>query len=117
MGLNFAILVTGSIRYYRNLQRSRADDIEDRSGQMAIEPMLLAERDREYLRHLRRMRDFERDLMKDVPGWEVGTWYGKEVYNHPPDLMEPEGVEWYMFCPIIWRTFEKRVRHWQVIGA
>lgn len=42
-----------------------------RSAKMAIYPMLLAERDREYLKQLRRNRDAEAELMRDVPGWEV----------------------------------------------
>lgn len=42
-----------------------------RSARMAIYPMLLAERDWEYLKQLRRNRDAEAELMRDVPGWEV----------------------------------------------
>ena len=49
----------------------RKNEIEMRSAKMAIYPMLLAERDREYLKQLRRNRDAEAELMRDVPGWEV----------------------------------------------
>lgn len=42
-----------------------------RSARLAVYPMLLAERDREYLKQLRKNRDAEAELMKDVPGWEV----------------------------------------------
>lgn len=51
----------------------RKNEIEMRSSKMAIYPMLLAERDREYLKQLRRNRDAEAELMRDVPGWEVRT--------------------------------------------
>lgn len=29
---------------------------------------------------MRENRDIENDLMKDVPGWKTGTWYGEPVY-------------------------------------
>jgi hypothetical protein len=41
----------------------------------------LAETDRIYLKHLRALRDEERELMKDVPGWQVGTLFGEPIYH------------------------------------
>ena len=55
--------------------------IEMKSASLAIEPLMLAERDREFLKQLRRNRDAEEKLMKDVEGWEVGTFYGHKVYK------------------------------------
>ena len=52
-----------------------------KSATLAIEPLMLAERDREFLKQLRRNRDAEEKLMKDVEGWEVGTFYGHKVYK------------------------------------
>ena len=52
-----------------------------RSASLALEPLMLAERDREYLKQLRRNRDAEEKLMADVEGWEVGTFYGHKVYK------------------------------------
>ena len=43
--------------------------IEDDEGHTAIEPLLEAESDRLLLWQLRRNRDEENELMKDVPGW------------------------------------------------
>lgn len=57
--------------YYLTTKRIKKHDIEMRSAKMAIYPMLLAERDREYLKQIRRNRDAEAELMRDVPGWEV----------------------------------------------
>lgn len=37
------------------------------------------------LKYLRRIRDEEADLMKDVPGWEVGTLFGEPVYHTIPE--------------------------------
>lgn len=42
-----------------------------RSAHHAILPALIAERDREYLKQLRRNRDEEAKLMANVKGWEV----------------------------------------------
>ena len=58
--------------------------IEDYSARRAIEPLLLAERDREFLRQVRKNRDKEADLMKDVAGWEVGTYFGTPVFRTLP---------------------------------
>ena len=48
---------------------------------MALQPMLQAETDRAFLKRLRQNRDWEADIMKDVPGWEVGTYWGVPVYR------------------------------------
>jgi len=40
---------------------------------------------RRYLRQLRKNRDYESELMKDVPGWVTGTLYGQPVYNNVND--------------------------------
>jgi hypothetical protein len=33
-----------------------------------------------YLRFWRKNREEEDKVMKDVPGWQTGTWYGEPVY-------------------------------------
>ncbi|XP_038222032.1 NADH dehydrogenase [ubiquinone] 1 alpha subcomplex subunit 13 [Zerene cesonia] len=83
--------------YYLNSKKVDKTRIEMRSAKMAIYPMMLAERDREYLKQLRRNRDAEAELMRDVPGWEVGTYYGERIYKLvPPDaLVEPIFHEYY----------------------
>ena len=48
-------------------------------------PLMLAERDRHYIRACRNNRDAELDLMADVPEWECGTWYGQKVFKTVPD--------------------------------
>ncbi|KAG7300261.1 hypothetical protein JYU34_015831 [Plutella xylostella] len=83
--------------YYQNMKMVQKHEIEMRSSKMAIYPMLLAERDREYMKQLRRNRDAEAELMRDVPGWEVGTWYGERVYKNEPEdkFIEPIFHEYY----------------------
>ena len=56
-------------------------EVEMKSASLAITPLMLAERDREFLKQLRKNRDAEEKLMKDVEGWEVGTFYGHKVYK------------------------------------
>ncbi|GBP06719.1 NADH dehydrogenase 1 alpha subcomplex subunit 13 [Eumeta japonica] len=72
-------------------------EVEMRSAKMAVYPMMLAERDREYLKQCRRNRDAEAELMANVPGWEVGTWYGEKVYKLTPKdaFVEPIFHEYY----------------------
>merc|ERR1719402_282376 len=67
--------------YKRGMKVYNAQNIEMKSASLALTPLLLAERDREYLKQLRRNRDAEEKLMSDVEGWEVGTFYGHKVYK------------------------------------
>ena len=60
-----------------------------KSASLAITPLMLAERDREFLKQLRRNRDAEEKLMKDVEGWEVGTFYGHKVYKVKSGALQP----------------------------
>merc|ERR1712154_264887 len=34
-----------------------------------------------FIKQLKQNRDYEEKLMKDVKGWEVGTYYGIPLYN------------------------------------
>ncbi|XP_059176647.1 NADH dehydrogenase [ubiquinone] 1 alpha subcomplex subunit 13-like [Physella acuta] len=61
----------------------RAIDLEMRDARLAVEPILEAERDREFLKLLRRNRDEENELMKNVKGWKTGTLWGEPVYHNP----------------------------------
>ena len=52
---------------------------------------------RRFLKQLRENRDEEAELMKDVPGWKVGTLYGEPVYHNPANkfpVVTP--VEYYV---------------------
>ncbi|XP_065224479.1 NADH dehydrogenase [ubiquinone] 1 alpha subcomplex subunit 13 [Planococcus citri] len=73
------------------------NEIEHRSGFIALTPMLEAEADREYLRQLRKNREDEAELMKNVPGWEVGKLYSEPVYKTIPEdeYIRPSVTEYY----------------------
>merc|ERR1712066_396439 len=77
----FASMVYGAYQYKRGMRQVFKEEIEMRSASLAITPLMLAERDREYLKQLRKNRDAEEKLMSDVEGWEVGTFYGHKVYK------------------------------------
>lgn len=68
-----------------------------RSGRLALYPLLFAERDREFLKQIRRNRDEEAKLMKNVPGWKVGTWYGEPIFKTVAKDTLPE-PHWQDFC-------------------
>lgn len=57
-----------------------------------------AESDRLLLWQLRRNRDDENKLMKNVPGWETGTWFGEPVFKTNKNFdfwVEPLAIEVY----------------------
>ncbi|KAE8747670.1 hypothetical protein FOCC_FOCC005649 [Frankliniella occidentalis] len=87
----FVSYAVGSVLYTMSCQRLKKIYLEQKSGQIATQPFLLAERDRQLLRQMRRNRDAEAELMKDVEGWEVGTLYGTPVFS---TLGENEWVEY-----------------------
>ena len=53
---------------WRKLEANRT---ESRSVELALQPMLSAERDRQFLKRIVQNRDWEADLMKDV---KVGSF-------------------------------------------
>ncbi|EEZ99191.1 NADH dehydrogenase [ubiquinone] 1 alpha subcomplex subunit 13 [Tribolium castaneum] len=103
-----------SYLYYLNCKQVQANEIEMRSGRFAIFPLLLAERDREYLKQLRRNRDEEAKLMANVEGWEVGTYYGEPLFKSfdKDKLIEPMMQGYYVHAPM--KDFRDRayIRQW-----
>merc|ERR1719347_1927732 len=61
------------------------EKVELKSSDLALTPLMLAERDREFLKQCRRNRDAETELMANEEGWEVGTWYGHPIYKTTGD--------------------------------
>lgn len=84
--------------YYLNVRSVTHRRLEMRGAVLATYPMLLAERDRAYLKQLRVNREEERELMKNVPGWKVGTWYGEPIYHltKPDDFLPPKMQEYFV---------------------
>lgn len=93
---------------YINTKMVHKEELEMRSGDFAIFPLLLAERDRAYLKQLRKNRDEEGRLMANVEGWKVGTWYGESIYETRPkdELVGPMYGEYYVHADL--KEFKKR---------
>lgn len=87
----------GLVAYYFTAKEVKHEKIEMRSARNVIQPIMIAERDREFLKQLNRNRKEEEDLMKNVEGWKVGTWYGEPIYKTEPEdkLHEPIFKEFY----------------------
>lgn len=83
--------------YYLNCRLNHLQDLERRSSVLAVYPLLLAERDREFLKQMRKNRDEEAKLMANVEGWKVGTWYGEPIYHNvaPDTWVMPKIYEYY----------------------
>ncbi|XP_015589181.1 NADH dehydrogenase [ubiquinone] 1 alpha subcomplex subunit 13 [Cephus cinctus] len=79
---------------YRQIRRER---VEQLSGRFAIQALLQAERDRQFLKQVRRNRDAEADLMKDYPGWQVGKLFDEARFigDDPDKFIEPNISEYF----------------------
>ncbi|KAL7294033.1 NADH dehydrogenase [ubiquinone] 1 alpha subcomplex subunit 13 [Trichogramma pretiosum] len=80
LGLYVISTIAGSIGYFYAMRDVKREEIEMRSARQAMLPMLIAERDRAFLKQLNINREEERELMKNDPEWEVGTYYREPVY-------------------------------------
>lgn len=84
----FGIGVGVSIYGFNHLaewrKRYRILRIEQQEHYNAVHPFLVAEQERKYLMQLWRLREEERELMKDHPGWKLGTLYGEPIYKTIP---------------------------------
>jgi len=82
----FNIMHFGGLWIYKTFNEpyNQRNKVEDRNARLALQPMMLAEKDRLYLKRCRQLRDEEEELMKDVPGWVVGTYWGEPVFFTRP---------------------------------
>jgi len=97
-------------KYFRKFHNRT--EFEMTECRIACEPFLLAEQDRNLLKAMWVNREEERELMKDEPGWIVGTWYGDKVYNDTTRLPHPTYEELYAHCnpKEYWRRVNLRYR-------
>ncbi|KAF6208210.1 hypothetical protein GE061_016662 [Apolygus lucorum] len=95
---HFALTAGALYLYFQNYKEVHRDQVETRSTMMAITPLLQAERDRAYLKQLRRNREEENSLMANVEGWKTGTYKGEPIYKTlPPDtLIKPIHNEYFV---------------------
>ncbi|XP_012247006.1 NADH dehydrogenase [ubiquinone] 1 alpha subcomplex subunit 13 [Bombus impatiens] len=100
VGIFVVVNVVSFPLYYKNWLSERIKMLETKSRELATVPMLLAERDRAILKHQKRMRELEADVMKDFPFWEVGTFFGAPIYESVPEdtYIEPNFGECYTYA-------------------
>lgn len=94
----YVAISAGAFYIYKITERKiNREDVEMRSCQFVMLPIVMAERDREYLKQIRRNRDEEAKLMANVPGWQVGTWFGEPIYKtlQPDAWVDPDYFEFY----------------------
>ncbi|GAV09319.1 hypothetical protein RvY_18883 [Ramazzottius varieornatus] len=104
--------ITGKLMMELDRKRWRGEKLEMLDAKVALMPMLLAERDRLYLRRIRRNREEEERIMKNVPGWEVGKWFDEPVYKTVPKdhWIDPTPFEYWVHCEAF--EFEKWYHWW-----
>lgn len=59
--------------------------LEEKSVELGLEPLFLAEKDRAYLLQIRRNREAEAEFTRDWPNWEVGRWFRQPLYYTVPE--------------------------------
>jgi len=92
-------MAVGAWFYKRGMRTWSTWQTEYKSATLALTPLMLAERDREYLKQCRRNRDAEAKLMANEEGWEVGTWYGHPIYKTTGDKwIDVTFDEFYAHC-------------------
>lgn len=95
-GLFAAVIIGMTFNGFRVLRewctRNRVLKTEETEAFIATHPFMVAEQERKFLLHLRAVREEERELMKNVPGWKLGTLYGEPVFKClPKDTIPPIG--------------------------
>lgn len=60
---------------------NRMHQLENTEANIALEPLLMAEKDRMVLKLFRQNCELEEDLMKDNPDWEFGTLFGLPIFH------------------------------------
>lgn len=89
-------------------KRYRLFKTEQVEHYIAASPFLHAETERKFLIHLKTLREEERELMKDHPGWKMGTLYGEPIFKTiPKDQLPPiSPIDYYAH-----RTEAEWIRH------
>ncbi|XP_067935308.1 NADH dehydrogenase [ubiquinone] 1 alpha subcomplex subunit 13-like [Watersipora subatra] len=113
--LGFAAWTTAALAIHRwGFKKNVIEpELENREAHIAMEPILLAERNRHYLKQLVRNREAEKEIMKDVPGWVPGTFYGTPIY-YRKGVWDDLSIEEYYAHSQYEKGYHKEVmeRHW-----
>lgn len=82
-------------------RRKRVFIAEQQEHYIALMPFIYAEQERKFLKRLTELREFERMVMKDVPGWTSDGFFGEKIFKTVPhDCIPPLTVsEFYLGRP------------------
>ncbi|CAH8848497.1 unnamed protein product [Trichobilharzia szidati] len=86
LGCLYATTFVGIQIYHYRKEKAAVVEREDQENRIALTPFILAEQQRLYMKQLRRNRDYEKELMKDVANWKVGHWFDYPVFHNPRGL-------------------------------
>jgi len=99
----FVALNTATMYYYFKFCYPKVHhlEVEKRGAYLATQPLLLAERDRAFLKQIKLNVEEEAKLMANVPDWEVGKWRGEKIYKTLPNdsFVNPSIKEFYAHSP------------------
>lgn len=107
VGVGFGVMIASWAGFIQQKRKTNYERIEMNCGRIALMPMLRAESDRAMLKQIKKNRDLEAEVMKNVKGWEVGMLKKEPIY-HTVDLDEffkPSSIEYYMHAGL--KQFEK----------
>jgi len=67
-----------------------------------------------YLKECRRIREEEEQVMKDVKGWEVGTYFGEPIYKTRPkdEWHDVQVNEMYAHSPYLSQRWATNFYKW-----
>lgn len=86
--------------WYFVRKRKRLELSEEFDSRIALMPFVKAESDRLVLKQCIKMREAEKEIMKDVPHWELGKYAGQELYQN----------EQHHFDSLLAREFETHTK-------
>merc|ERR1711872_916712 len=91
------VTTAAAFQFFETYKQVKQNEIEMHSATPALQPLLIAERDRAWLKQLSQNRDEEEKLMANVEGWEVGTYYGEPIYKtvDPKKWIDPILQEYF----------------------
>jgi len=113
LGVLAGTMLYGTYQKDSNLRHRMTLKFEDIDINNALEPFHTAERDRFWLKLLKKNRDIENEVMKDVPGWVTGTWYGEPVFYTLGDKWwDPDPVELFIHSSTDRMEHDITWRHW-----
>ncbi|XP_053406290.1 NADH dehydrogenase [ubiquinone] 1 alpha subcomplex subunit 13-like [Mercenaria mercenaria] len=88
LGGILAMKAVGFTWLYFVQKKQRLEWVEEYDSRVALVPFITAESDRLNLKQFMNMRAEEKDIMKDIPNWDLGKWKGEKVYHNEQNMFD-----------------------------